>query len=57
MTNPELHPGFKAILEEHYGPIILAIRNLEKPVLAAVNGVAAGAGANISLACDIVVAT
>ena len=57
VTNPELHPGFKAILEEHYGPIILAIRNLEKPVLAAVNGVAAGAGANIALACDIVVAT
>ncbi|MEZ4953549.1 MAG: enoyl-CoA hydratase-related protein [Saprospiraceae bacterium] len=56
VTSPELHPGFKKILEEHYEPIILKIRNLEKPVIAAVNGVAAGAGANIALACDIVVA-
>jgi 2-(1,2-epoxy-1,2-dihydrophenyl)acetyl-CoA isomerase len=57
VTNPELHPGFKAILDEHYAPIILAIRNLNKPVVAAVNGVAAGAGANIALACDVVVAS
>jgi len=56
VTNPDLHPGFKAILDEHYAPIIQAIRNLEKPVIAAVNGVAAGAGANIALACDIVLA-
>lgn len=40
----------------HYNPIIRAIRGMEKPVVAAVNGVAAGAGANIALACDIVVA-
>ena len=45
------------ILSEHYNPIVMAIRNLEKPVLAAVNGVAAGAGANLALGCDIVVAT
>lgn len=49
-------PGFKVILSEHYNPIVTQIKNLEKPVVAAVNGVAAGAGANIALCCDIVVA-
>ena len=39
-----------------YNALILAMRNLEKPVVCAVNGVAAGAGANIALACDLVVA-
>ncbi len=43
-------------LEEGYNAIVLKIRHLEKPVVAAVNGVAAGAGLNIALACDIVVA-
>lgn len=56
VTTPELNPGFRKILEEHYNPIIERIRTIEKPILAAVNGVAAGAGANIALACDIVVA-
>ncbi len=44
------------ILKEHYNPIIRKIRSIEKPVVCAVNGVAAGAGANIALACDIVLA-
>ena len=57
VTSPELNPGFKKILEEHYNPIISRIRNIEKPIIAAVNGVAAGAGANIALACDVVVAS
>ena len=57
VTTPELNPGFRKILEEHYNPIIERIRMIEKPVVAAVNGVAAGAGANIALACDIVVAS
>ena len=49
-------PGMGKILSEHYNPIITRIKNLEKPVVAAINGVAAGAGANIALSCDIVVA-
>lgn len=56
VTDPDLNPGFKKILEEHYNPIITKIRAIEKPIVAAVNGVAAGAGANIALACDIVIA-
>lgn len=40
-----------------YNPIILALRNLEKPIICAVNGVAAGAGANIAFACDLVIAS
>lgn len=50
-------PGMQRILSEHYNPIVTRIRNLEKPVIAAVNGVAAGAGANIALCCDIVIAS
>lgn len=49
-------PGMQKILSEHYNPIVSKIRKLNKPVLAAVNGVAAGAGANIALCCDIVIA-
>jgi 2-(1,2-epoxy-1,2-dihydrophenyl)acetyl-CoA isomerase len=49
-------PGIQRIVEEHYNPIITRITAIEKPVIASVNGVAAGAGANIALACDIVIA-
>jgi 2-(1,2-epoxy-1,2-dihydrophenyl)acetyl-CoA isomerase len=57
VTSPELNPGFKKILEEHYNPIITRIKSINKPIIAAVNGVAAGAGANIALSCDLVVAS
>jgi 2-(1,2-epoxy-1,2-dihydrophenyl)acetyl-CoA isomerase len=55
VVDPE-GPGMGRILSEQYNPIVTRIRNLPKPVVAAVNGVAAGAGANIALCCDIVVA-
>ncbi|PHR71380.1 MAG: 2-(1,2-epoxy-1,2-dihydrophenyl)acetyl-CoA isomerase [Lutibacter sp.] len=56
VTDPDLNPGFKKILEEHYNPIITRIRSIKKPIIGAINGVAAGAGANIALACDVIVA-
>lgn len=47
---------FEKLVDEHYNALIRRMRRLEKPVVAAVNGVAAGAGANIALAADIVLA-
>lgn len=55
VTDPN-GPGMERILSEHYNPLVTRIRKLEKPVIAVVNGVAAGAGANIALCCDIVLA-
>lgn len=46
-----------ASIDNNYRPLVLALRNLALPVVCAVNGVAAGAGANIALACDLVIAT
>ena len=45
-----------ASIEQNYRPLVLALRHLPLPVVCAVNGVAAGAGANIALACDVVIA-
>jgi len=49
-------PDIGAIVHECYNPIIRAIRTIEKPVLCAVNGIAAGAGANLAFACDLTIA-
>ncbi|MDQ3108905.1 MAG: enoyl-CoA hydratase-related protein [Bacteroidota bacterium] len=52
----ESGPGIEKIVQEHYNPIILRLRKIEKPIICAINGVAAGAGASIAIACDILVA-
>jgi 2-(1,2-epoxy-1,2-dihydrophenyl)acetyl-CoA isomerase len=49
-------PDLGDVVQRQYSPIVRAIRTLEKPVVCAVNGVAAGAGANLAFACDLVIA-
>src|SRR5678810_310275 len=61
LSDRAVAPGAEAVdlgasIAENYRPLVLALRNLPLPVVCAVNGVAAGAGANVALACDIVVA-
>jgi len=52
----EKAPPIEKFVTEHYNPIVRKIRTIEKPVVAGVNGIAAGAGANLALICDIVIA-
>jgi 2-(1,2-epoxy-1,2-dihydrophenyl)acetyl-CoA isomerase len=61
LSDRAVAPGSQGVdlgesLENRYNPLVLALHNLALPVIGAVNGVAAGAGANIALACDIVIA-
>jgi len=56
VMDPENKLDLSKIVAEHYNPLIKMLREIEKPVIGAINGVAAGAGANIALACDITIA-
>lgn len=54
-TSPDFE--IDKVVEKYYNPLVKLLRTIEKPIIAAINGVAAGAGANIALACDITLAT
>jgi 2-(1,2-epoxy-1,2-dihydrophenyl)acetyl-CoA isomerase len=56
MPRDGVMPDLGDIVRDSYNPVVRAIRKLEKPVICAVNGVAAGAGANLAFCCDIVFA-
>jgi len=61
LSDRAVAPGGEAVdlgasIERNYKPLVLALRSLPMPVICAVNGVAAGAGANLAFACDIVIA-
>jgi len=56
LTKNGVKPDLGQSLETNYHPLVVALRSLEKPVVGAVNGVAAGAGASVALACDLVIA-
>jgi len=56
MSVGHLQPDIGAVVEQHYKPLILALQNLRVPTVAMVNGIAAGAGASLALACDLVIA-
>lgn len=49
--------GIQNAIKEYYNPVVKKIRNIKKPIIAGVNGIAAGAGANIALCCDVVIAS
>ena len=62
LSDRAVAPGGAAVdlgasIERNYRPLVLALRAMPVPTVCAVNGVAAGAGANLALACDLVVAT
>ena len=56
MAMGQMQPDIGNVVEQNYKPLILALQNLRVPTVAQVNGIAAGAGASLALACDLVIA-